>query len=498
MHKPIAVAALLAASCGAQAASDADLAAIRAQIEDMKKTYEQRISALEKKLAEAEAQAARQPALPAQAAAVPGGTGAVVAPLAAADAAGARPAPQSAGSVASAANAFNPQVSLILQGQYADRKNIPNRSISGFWPAAGGDHDHGGGNGTDNTRGFSIDHTELVISAGVDPYFNGRAIFAIIDDQVETEEAWFQSSAIGYGIGVKGGRFRSGIGYLNDKHPHEWDFYDAPLMYQALFGSAREASYTQDGVQLKWLAPTPMFLEFGAEVGRSARFPGTDRNKNGNAGGALYGHVGGDVGASNSWRAGLSWLKISPQDRETDFQDINDVHAPSSFSGNSDTYIADFVWKWAPDGNPHYNNFKFQAEYFWRKEKGDLTCTAESGEANACSPDPNEPTSVTSNYLTRQSGWYAQAVYQFTPNWRAGLRYDQLDSGTQDLGANDANLGITDYKPKRSSIMVDYSWSEFSRMRLQYAQDKSMQGLTDDQITLQYIMSLGPHGAHKF
>ena len=36
MHKPFAVAALLAASCGAQAASDADLAAIRAQIDDMK------------------------------------------------------------------------------------------------------------------------------------------------------------------------------------------------------------------------------------------------------------------------------------------------------------------------------------------------------------------------------------------------------------------------------------------------------------------------------
>ena len=30
MHKPFAVAVLLAASCGAQAASDADLAAIRA------------------------------------------------------------------------------------------------------------------------------------------------------------------------------------------------------------------------------------------------------------------------------------------------------------------------------------------------------------------------------------------------------------------------------------------------------------------------------------
>lgn len=35
-------------------------------------------------------------------------------------------------------------------------------------------------------------------------------------------------------------------------------------------------------------------------------------------------------------------------------------------------------------------------------------------------------------------------------------------------------------------------------MRLQFAQDKSMQGVTDNQIWLQYIMSLGAHGAHKF
>lgn len=48
MNKPLALAALLAASCGAQAADDADLAAIRSQIDEMKKTYEQRITALEK------------------------------------------------------------------------------------------------------------------------------------------------------------------------------------------------------------------------------------------------------------------------------------------------------------------------------------------------------------------------------------------------------------------------------------------------------------------
>ena len=55
LQKPFVVAALLAASCGAQAASDADLAAIRSQIDEMKKSYEQRIAALEQKLAQAEA-----------------------------------------------------------------------------------------------------------------------------------------------------------------------------------------------------------------------------------------------------------------------------------------------------------------------------------------------------------------------------------------------------------------------------------------------------------
>jgi len=46
--------------------------------------------------------------------------------------------------------------------------------------------------------------------------------------------------------------------------------------------------------------------------------------------------------------------------------------------------------------------------------------------------------------------------------------------------------------------MVDWSGSEFSRIRLQLAQDKSRSDVTDNQAFLQYIMSLGAHGAHKF
>jgi hypothetical protein len=45
--------------------------------------------------------------------------------------------------------------------------------------------------------------------------------------------------------------------------------------------------------------------------------------------------------------------------------------------------------------------------------------------------------------------------------------------------------------------MFDYSNSEFSRIRLQFNRDES--GLkNDNQFTLQYIMSMGAHGAHAF
>jgi hypothetical protein len=46
--------------------------------------------------------------------------------------------------------------------------------------------------------------------------------------------------------------------------------------------------------------------------------------------------------------------------------------------------------------------------------------------------------------------------------------------------------------------MADYNPSEFSRIRLQLARDNSRQGLPDNQIFVQYIMSLGAHGAHQY
>jgi hypothetical protein len=47
--------------------------------------------------------------------------------------------------------------------------------------------------------------------------------------------------------------------------------------------------------------------------------------------------------------------------------------------------------------------------------------------------------------------------------------------------------------------MLDYTPSEFSRFRLQLASDRSNPATAaDQQLYLQYIMSLGAHGAHSF
>ena len=450
-------------------AADADLKALREEIAQMKQAYEQRIKALESRLEKAETTVVKAEASATEA-------------QASARQVAARPAP---------ANAFNPEISLILQGRYKDMKEVPERIITGFWPAAG----HGGGSGEANQRGFSLDHSELVFGANIDPWWRGQLMLGVRDEEVEVEEAWVQTLAIGHGIGLKGGRVRSGLGYLNEQHAHAWDFSDAPLMYTVMFGE--HASYAQDGLQLKWVAPTETFIELGAEIGRGAEFPGTDRNKNGTNNGAIFAHVGGDVGASNNWRAGVSYLRTRAKDREAHFEDVGGLEAQGVFDGDSRTWIADFVWKWAPEGNPKYRNFKLQGEWFQRREEGTLNCLDEVLVGNACDPGL-VGASVLSDYKTRQSGWYLQGVYQFTPNLRAGLRYDRLDSGHRDFGINAANLVVDNYNPSRSSLMADYSWSEFARVRLQFAQDKSMQGVTDNQVTLQYIMSLGAHGAHKF
>ncbi|MBV6323702.1 hypothetical protein [Duganella violaceipulchra] len=461
-----------------------ELAEIRAEIRQMKEAYEARLQAMEQRLQQAQADNA---AARAQIAAI--GAGAPAAQVSA-SAAPAAPvaayvetpaAPASAaptGSANPASNLFNPNISMILGGTLQNLKQDPSQyRLQGFAPS--------GGELGPGKRGFNLGESELTMAANIDPQFAGQLTFSLSgENEVSVEEAYVQTRGMENGLNIKAGRFLSAIGYLNGQHAHTWDFVDAPLAYQAFLGG----QYKPDGVQAKWLAPLDQFLEVGMEAGNGTAFPGNDRNKNGAGAVSVFAHLGDDIGNSSSYRAGVSYLHTGAEQRAYQDQGLT-----NSFSGKSNMWIADAIYKWAPNGNPTNTNFKLQGEYFRRKESGMLNYAVETDAA------------ASGDYRSVQSGWYLQGVYQFMPTWRAGLRYDRLSSGSQRIGLIDsgalawANLPILEaYNPSRSSFMIDYSPSEFSRLRLQLARDQSRPGVTDNQIFLQYIMSLGTHAAHSF
>jgi hypothetical protein len=472
----VAIATAFVVPIPAIGADDADVQQIRKEIQDLKDGYEARIRELEQRLEQLEHSPASVPA--------PSDAAAPVPTVEAAPAPTVEAAPAPAQSAPASANSFNPAISLILNGQLNNLERDPaNYQIGGFIPGQG---DGGVGPGV---RGFTVGESELTFAANVDPYFSGALTLSIdTNNDVLVEESFVQNTGAIPGTTIKFGRFLSGFGYLNGIHAHAWDFVDSPLVYQAFFGG----QLLEDGIQARWLAPTPMLLEFGVETGNGQAFPGSDLNKNGANAGTFFVHLGDDVGFSNSYLIGASYRTTRAEDRT--YGDVNAAGTPvtNAFTGDSRMWGAQIVWKWAPNGNPVDRNFKFQSEYMHRVEDGSLAYDITGAN-------------LSNGYRSSQSGWYAQGAYQFIPRWRVGLRYDELRSGNTDIGlVTSGALTAADFpllaenNPKRSTAMIDFSPSEFSRFRLQFSRDEARFNEPDNEVFLQYIMSLGTHGAHKF
>lgn len=459
------------------AATEDDLKDLREQVRSLRQQYESRIDALERRLQQAEQAAGKAEVTAGRAQTAASKAESAVQEVAVQ--ASSRPVTQAA---------MNPGISLIMNGTYGNLKRDPGTyRIDGFTPT--------GGEVAPIGRGLSLGESELVFAANIDPRFRGTLIAKLgADDTVGVEEGYIQTLNLSGGFTAKAGRFLAGVGYLNEIHPHAWDFADAPLANKVFLGN----QLGEDGFQIKWVAPTDLYFDAGVEIGRGRKFPGgpdNGRNKNGFGSGNFFMHLGGDLNASTAWQAGVSHLRTQAQDRTYQDADATGTNVTNSITGTSRLWVLSGVLKWAPQGNATINSFKLQGEYFRRDERGSLVY--DSGAASLGTQSDA--------YASRQSGWYAQGVYKFAPEWRAGFRHDRLSSGTTRLGLVDSGaLTAADfpvlgsYRPTRNTWMLDWSGSEFSRWRLQFAKDKSRMGAPDNQVALQYIMSLGAHGAHKF
>ena len=376
---------------------------------------------------------------------------------AAAVAAAPEAATSDSGSGTSNPNSMNPAISIILNGQYAHHSINPDDFQRAGFPLAG---EAGPG-----PQGFSLGESEISFASNIDEKFYGQLSLSIGseygEDHLGLEEAYIETTSLPNSFAIRAGRFFSNVGYLNNHHAHTDNFFDRPLPYQAFLGN----QYGDDGVQLRWVAPTDTYVELGGEVLRGENYPSGGAAHAGAGVKTLFAHFGGDVGSESSWLAGVSALDSHTEGGE------------DGFSGHARLYIADGTWKWAPDGNTKDGGITVRGEYFLEHRDGEWT-----------NPDDVLETQLWDG--TRR-GAYVEGIWRINRQWDAGYRYDRL-------WADDEGPYASDFDPDRHSVELTWRNSEFSLLRLQLSRERANEEDTDSAVSLQYQTSLGAHGAHKF
>ena len=486
---------------------------LAAEIQAIKQEYEARIQALEGQL-EAMTTAPARPAQP------------MVSPM--------------GRKTATTDNVFNPAIGLVLDARFSTHSADEDFHPAGFQVGHGSERP---------PEGLALGHPEVAVSGNVDDKFFGAATIAIDAHpgesvELEVEEMYIQTlpgAGLPDGARIKGGRALWTFGYLNEIHLHADDFSDRPLPYRAFLHEA----FNDDGLELSYVLPTDIYAEVGGGLFRGADFPFAN-SENGTGAWSAYARMGGDIGNA-AWRIGAYMLTGEAHHRssgahvhgpeeaahedehghedehaEDDDHDADDDHAhdddhdaddhahdddhdaheddhadaldnvdafvDGEFSGDATMYAVDARITWAPTGNPREQELILQGEVFWRVEDGMYSLPGEHD-----TPQFSDSTSM---------GYYVQGVYKLNRNFRVGARYARLDPP-------DSDFLELDHGAEAFAVMADWTNSEFSRIRLQYNREEvekfvhghepsSVFVEQDDQILLQYIMSLGAHAAHTF
>jgi len=390
---------------------------------------------------------------------------------------------------------FVPDISFILDASYLHRNldndefkllEVPGLIHSSSEEAAHG-HEHAEMN---SQSGFNFNYAELSVSSTVDPYFDLIGIFHLSAEGFEVEEGYFTTRSLPLGFQVKGGKFLSGIGRINEQHAHYWDFANMPLVYKAFFGPE---GLNEVGAQINWITPTDFYLLIGGEL-----LKGDNENSFGTAG---YQDSAGSikVKSSNAPNLYTGFVRTSI--------DIGNFTALTGVSGAfGKSRINHGFDSNAPDGDAIYANTRIwnanlTMKYIFESYR-DLTLQFEYlnriTDGDLYSKD-STLNSQTGKIKKDQSGLYAHLVYKFDKNWRIGMRYDLI--AKNEVIKNNNKLDLPDNLPQFTG-MIEYNPTEFSRIRLQYSHDRTKylekERKINNEILLQVNLTIGAHGAHSF
>ena len=392
----------------------------------------------------------------------------------------------------SSGQSFNPAISVIPDIAYynddvaGEAFEIVERA-DGF----GADHHDGdsGGHGHGALeRGFNLREMELAFSGAVDPYFDVWATLAVGEDGLEAEEVYVQTRKFLPGVQLRVGKFFSGVGHINKQHPHQWDFVDQALPMQALFGG----TLVDTGVQATWLPSLPVYTLFGFEA-----LQGDNERLSYNAADAHpdlfleapgprlftgFLKVSPDIGFAHALQGGVSFGRSR---RHQEVVEGVDGAIDDALEGETWFLGTDWVWRYDSAGPLGRGDLTVQGEYLYRKK--DLAAAHDAGAMVQGTP-----------VVSAQDGLYAQAVYGIRSRWTLAGRVDVIGlTNRVETGGTVAEYDRT----HRYTLALTFNPTEFSRLRVQYENGRAWndgQSVPFQQVFVQFQMSLGVHGAHRF
>ena len=385
-------------------------------------------------------------------------------------------------------NRFNPDLSMIADfgvvGTNLSDGTAKTLTVPGFIDPS---------DRTGKLRGFNFNYLELAFAAAVDPYFDFFSVVTFAPGGFDIEETYVDTRQLPFGFQLRMGKFLSAFGRLNGMHQHMWDFYDQPLVYEAFMGGE---GWKNPGVRLSWTAPVDFLLQLNFEV-----FQGVNDES------PIYNATAYDLplkdGTNLSSKAPfVPALYVGSLKTSFDFGDNVFLLGASVMYGHStrtriEKLPTDMAWS-AP-GTILYNgeltykyllgsyrSITWQSEYLGLLSSGDLALASDG---------------LVHSADKKQGGFYSQLIWRFDEpgRWRAGARFDLLDQNSYTVDGAKASL---DNLLQRYTTMLEYSPTEFSRFRLQYAYDRSrfLDGARKNvhEVLLQMNIAIGPHGAHAF
>jgi hypothetical protein len=384
-------------------------------------------------------------------------------------------------------NRFNPDISLItdlgLAGTNLSDQTAESLSVPGFL-----ENTEREGKG----RGFNFNYLEFALSASVDPYFDFMGILTLTEAGFGIEETYVDTRQLPFGLKLRIGKFLSAFGRLNGMHQHTWDFYDMPLVYEAFIGLE---GFKNPGVRLSWTAPLDFLLQLNLEV-----FQGRGETRLFNASGYQLTAQNGTVLSSSQPfvpSMAVGSLKASFDSGDHVFLAGASVMYGHALQTRIDGQASDFAFS-APGTIIYggeltykylissYRSVAWQSEYLGIVSSGDLAQASDG---------------LVHSAKKRQGGFYSQLVWRFDEpgRWRVGARFDLLAQNSYTVDGAEQPL---DNLLQRYTGMLEFSPTEFSRFRLQYAYDRSRfldrAGKDVHEVILEMNIAVGPHGAHAF